>query len=186
MDRTDEHLRRLLEIVQPATAARVWHMADGDALPSDMEAYDLVTWRDAARFIDDPYRFAVEARRVLKTGGVLALHDLLLPEDARAGRYIDALERLCEPQHVRAYSASEWRGTLLDADFTVERIEVARERVKLLAWAEGCTPYVVERMQILLAQAPRAVREWLPPSCVGTGDAEFERAFVVVVGKKET
>jgi hypothetical protein len=134
--------------------------------------------------MEDNYRFAVQARHALKGGGLLAVHDLLLPEDARAARYLDALERLCQPQHVRAYSESEWRGTLLDADFMVQQIEVTRERVKLLAWAEGCSPYVIERMHILLAQAPRAVAGWLRPSCVGTADAEFERAFVVVIGKK--
>jgi ubiquinone/menaquinone biosynthesis C-methylase UbiE len=184
MDRYDEALQRLLEIVKPAADARVLNVTNADeTLSYEDEQFDVVTC-GAAHYFVDVYRFALEARRVLKVGGVLAISDDVLPEHKRAREYLNAFSRLREPEYGRAYSESEWRSTFLDADFTVEYVESETRRVELMAWASDCTPYVIERLQILLAQAPQAAHEWLRPACVGTADASFDQASIIITGKK--
>jgi hypothetical protein len=75
----------------------------------------------------------------------------------------------------------------LDADLRIEHVEAWLESpVKLLPWADRrrCTPAVIERLQIMLAQAPRAVADWLRPQCAGTPDAAFDRHRLLITGRK--
>src|SRR5262249_17449416 len=70
-----------------------------------------------------------ELARVARPGGRLAIADMLGSEDpARAARH-DAIERLCDPTHVRAIPASEWR-----ALFAAAGLETARENAGEMAY----------------------------------------------------
>jgi ubiquinone/menaquinone biosynthesis C-methylase UbiE len=160
---------------------------DAEALAFAANTFDLVTCRIAAHHFPDVYRFVLECQRVLKPGGRLVLQDQIVPEMEQAARYLDSFERLRDPSHHRMYSALEWRGTYLDAGLTVDHSELFYKPARLMSWAamQDCTPYEVERLQILLVQAPTAVREWLQPTCAGTIDAGFRQTFVLLVGRKE-
>ncbi|NWF67527.1 MAG: methyltransferase domain-containing protein [Chloroflexi bacterium] len=186
-DLTPAMLDAARAFVAPRSAANIHFCgADAEKLPCAAASFDLVTCRFAAHHFPDVYRFAVEAARVLKPGGTLAIIDHLLPEDERAGDYIDAFDRLRDPTHVRAYSESQWRGLFLDVGLSVEHVEAPRRRAGMLAWAErqGCAPEVVERLHIMLAQAPSAVAAWIQPACAGTPDAAFDHVFILITGKK--
>jgi SAM-dependent methyltransferase len=146
----------------------------------------LVTCRVAIHHFADAYRFVCEAARVLKRGGQLMIHDHLLPEQAADMAYLEAFERLRDPSHGQAFNESEWRGLLLDADLEVTHIETLRRRANLEEWAarQGRPAAVVERLQVLMAQAPDGVREWVRPSAAGTVAAEFDHVYVLIVGRK--
>jgi hypothetical protein len=76
---------------------------------------------------------------------------------------------------------------LLDAGLAVAHTEThVKSDTKLVPWAErqGCAPDTVERLQVMLAQAPAAVAEWMRPQCVGTADAAFEHHYLIIVGSK--
>lgn len=160
--------------------------ADAEHLPFADESFDLVTCRIAAHHFGDIYRFALEAARVLKPGGTLAINDHLLPNDKRAMAYIEAFDRLRDPSHNQALNEYEWRGTLLDAGLTVGQVEHVTLPTRLLDWArrQNCSADVIERLHILLAQAPRAVAEWIRPRNVGSPDAEFDHVFILITGHK--
>jgi SAM-dependent methyltransferase len=153
-------------------------------LPFEDNALDLVTCRSAAHHLADIYRFASEARRVLKPNGILAVYDALVSEHKRAADYLNAFERLRDPSHIRAYSETDWRSTFLDADFSIERVETGSHDVNLREWAQGCSPYILERLHILLAQAPKPVADWLQSTCIGTKDTTFTRHHILIIGKK--
>ncbi len=176
------------EYLTTQTASNVQYVAaDAERLAFASEAYDLVTCRIAPHHFPDCFRFVQECARVLKPGGLLVIEDHLLPDDERAARYIDAFERLRDPSHHRAFSAYEWRGMLLDAGLEVEHMEtMARRDMRLIPWAErqGCEPAIIERLQIMLAQAPSAVRAFMQPRCIGTVDAEFDHQYILLVGRK--
>lgn len=159
---------------------------DAENLPFVANSFDLVTCRIAPHHFPDCFKFVQECARVLRPGGALLVQDHVLPEDDRAARYIDSFERLRDPSHHRAYADYEWRGMFIDAGLTVEHSERMTKIGKMIPWAErtGCTPDVIERLQILLAQAPPAVAEWISPKCVGTSDVTFEHNYIIILGRK--
>lgn len=162
-------------------------LTDAENLAFVPDSFDLVTCRIAPHHFPDVYKFAVSVERVLKPGGLFVLQDHVLPEDKRAGSYIDSFQRLRDPSHHRAYSESEWRGLFLDADFIIEHGEMASKTTPLVTWAErqGCDADTIERLQVMLAQAPQVVADWLSPACVGTKDATFVQGYMLIVGRKK-
>lgn len=161
--------------------------ADAENLPFATGTFDLVTSRIAPHHFPDCFRFVQESARVLKPGGLLLIEDNSVPEDDRAARYVDAFERLRDPSHYRMYAEYEWRGMYLDAGLTVERVELIEKKGNdLVNWAErqGCTPDVIERLQILLQQAPQAAAEWMRPQAAGTTSARFDHHYILIMGRK--
>lgn len=159
---------------------------DAENLAFASAQFDLVTCRIAPHHFPDVYRFVGESARVLKPGGIFAVQDLTVPEDDRAARYVDAFYRLRDPSHHRCYAEYEWRGMFLDHRLDVEHTEALTHVIDLLPWAaqQGCTPYVIERLHILLKQAPRAVAEHFHPFAVGTPDALYQQTHLIIIGRK--
>jgi SAM-dependent methyltransferase len=162
-------------------------VGDAGTLPFATGSFDLITCRLAAHHFPDCFGFVRDCARVLKPAGRLVIQDHLAPDDDCAARYINAFERLRAPDYNRAYNGYEWRGMYLDAGLTIERDEIFRlPGIKLLTWAErkGCSAYVIERLQILLVQAPSAVADWMQPHCAGRPDATFSQPALLIAGIK--
>jgi len=164
----------------------LYSLGDAENLPFATGSFDLVTCRIAPHHFPDCFRSVQECARVLKPGGRLLVEDHVAPDDERAARYLDAFERLRDPSHVRAYADYEWRGMFLDAGLSVVHSERVVNSGRLVPWAErqGCAPDVIERLQVLLAQAPAAVAAWIEPRCVGTADAAFNHNYIIILGAK--
>jgi SAM-dependent methyltransferase len=162
---------------------------DAEALPFPAATFDGVTCRIAPHHFPDCFRFVTECARVLRPGGLLLIEDNTVPDDPRAARYIDSFARLRDPSHQRSYAGYEWAGMLLDAGLVVEQVEtLTKPAVNLLDWAgrQGASAAVIERLQVLLRQAPPAVRAWMHPFASGTPDATFDHHYVLVKGRKGT
>lgn len=165
----------------------VYSAGDAENLPFAISSFELVTCRIAPHHFPDCYRFVQECARVLKPGGLLLVEDHLAPGDERAARYLDSFERLRDPSHVRAFADYEWQGMFLDAALAVEHAEpIVKSGGKLVPWAErqGCTPETIDRLQVMMAQAPTAVADWVRPQCVGTPDASLDHHYLIIAGRK--
>jgi ubiquinone/menaquinone biosynthesis C-methylase UbiE len=174
-------------ITEQGAANLVYSAGDAENLPFVHHSFDLVTCRIAPHHFPDCFRFVQECARVLKTGGLVLIEDHLAPDDERAARYLDSFERLRDPSHVRAFASYEWQGMFLDAGLSVEHSEpFVRSGGKLVPWAErqGCTPEIIERLQVMMAQAPSVVAEWVRPQCVGTPDASLDHHYLIIAGRK--
>lgn len=160
--------------------------ADAENLPFTANTFDLITCRIAAHHFPDIFRFGMETARVLKPGGALLVQDLTNPDDERAARYVDSFERLRDPSHVRCYAEYEWRGLYLDVGLTVEHTEIHRRSANMLEWAghQGSSDYVIERLHLMMVQAPDAVKAWLNIHCAGTADASFDHVYIIIAGRK--
>lgn len=188
-DLTPAMLRGARRFLAERGAANIaFAAADAENLAFADSTFDLVTCRIAPHHFPDCFRFVCECARVLRPGGLLLIEDHVLPENDRAARYIDAFERLRDPSHHRAYAEYEWRGLFLDAGLLVEHTETLRHSAGgLVAWAarQGCTPETIERLQVMLAQAPDAARAWLNPRCAGAPDADFDHAYIIIAGRRQ-
>lgn len=159
---------------------------DAERLAFRAGTFDLVMCRIAPHHFGDPFAFVCECARVLKAGGLLLVQDHLHPEDDRAARYIDSFQRLRDPGHVRGFAEYEWRGMFLDAGLAVEAAVDVAKRTALIPWAQrqGCPDAVIERLRILLAQAPQAAAAWLEPQCIESADASFVQRHILIAGRK--
>ncbi len=93
-------------------------VADAERLPFGT-GFDAVTCRIAAHHFPEPDRFVAEAARVLHPGGTLILEDNVAPADPALDAFLNGIERLRDPTHVRSYSVPEWRSMLSRAGFEV-------------------------------------------------------------------
>lgn len=186
-DLTPRMLGAARSFIAPKAANVVYAATDAENMAFASASFDLVTCRIAPHHFPDCFRFVQECARLLKPGGRLVVMDHVHPKDDQAARYIDAFEKLRDPSHHRAFAEYEWRGMFLDAGLSVARVEIVlKDSGKLLPWAErqGCTPEVIERLQVMLAQAPEAVAAWIRPRHVGTPEAMFDHQYILIAGHK--
>jgi ubiquinone/menaquinone biosynthesis C-methylase UbiE/glutathione S-transferase len=164
-----------------------FHEHPPEKLPYDDNSFGLITSRMAAHHFSDAGAFIREAARVLKTYGYLVLIDGTVPDDqVEAHAWMNNLERLHDPSHVRYVTPNVWRKWCMDAGLTVTRLQVESHKQPDLNryYAETDTP-PENRKQILemLAKAPAAVRE-----CFKLGQEEgkivwYGRRVTLVAGK---
>ncbi len=165
----------------------IYSHADAESLPFADNTFDLVTCRAAPHHFPNAFKFVQESARVLKSGGKLVIQDHLLPDDKLAADYIEAFETLRDPSHHRAFNDAEWRGMFLDADLVIDHVERLARPTKMIAWSErqGCPPDVIERLHVLMIQAPDAVKTWINIVCAGTDDAGFDHVYILIAGHKK-
>lgn len=132
-----DHLRRA-GVPRPSAC-----QAAAECLPFRDGAFDRVTCRLAAHHFADPAAAVAEMARVLAPGGLLLFSDLIAPEDDAGDRFLNAIERLRDPSHVRSYRVSEWRTLVARAPvpLRLERCETIAARLEIGPWLErAATP----------------------------------------------
>jgi SAM-dependent methyltransferase len=160
--------------------------ADAEDLPFGAGRFDLVTCRIAPHHFPNCRRFVQEAARVLRSGGLLLVQDLCLPEQKEAAGYVDSFERLRDPSHHRGYSESEWVAMFEVEGLTVQHTELIVKHHQFRPWAErqGCSPEIMERLVELVDQAPQGVLNWMQPVAFGTREARFINHHIIIAGRK--
>jgi ubiquinone/menaquinone biosynthesis C-methylase UbiE len=80
-----------------------------EELPYPAESFAIVSCRVAPHHFTDPVRFVQEAARVLMLGGFLLIIDTTVPDDSpEAAQWLDRVEKLRDPSHVRLIPPAEW------------------------------------------------------------------------------
>jgi ubiquinone/menaquinone biosynthesis C-methylase UbiE len=131
-----------------------------EALPFLDGSFDGVTCRLAAHHFADVSRAFAEIARVLKSGGRFVLSDNYAPDDPALDRWINALEAIRDPSHVRAHTVAQWRGLLERAGFRVTGEERSTTVLETEPWlARSRTPRgEAERVREMIRTAPEAAR----------------------------
>ena len=114
----------MLAVAQKEANARQLHnirflAGDAQQIPCADASFDVVTCRKAAHHFPYVHQAVHEWARVLKPGGRLALVDSISPEEPEIDMYINEIEALRDPSHVRNYRLSEWITFLTEGGFTV-------------------------------------------------------------------
>ena len=138
-------------------------VGDAERLPFATDAFDAVTCRIAAHHFPDPEAFVGEVARVVRPGGAFALEDNVVPEDDALASFLDRLEAMRDPTHVRAYRTSTWHEWLEDAGFAVRETVRMVKRLDVEPWIGRIRSLDAEdgeRVQQYLRDAPEEAVEF--------------------------
>ncbi len=135
----------------------------GDAadLPFADEEFDLVSCRVCAHHFGRVRRSIAEMARVLVPGGDLLLIDSVSPEDPAQDTFLNALELLRDPSHVRDHRVSEWLAWLRDEGLEAEHAQTFPTLLDFDDWTARMNTPAHEREQLrrLMDGASDSVRE---------------------------
>ena len=134
-----------------------------EKLPYPDNTFGLITSRMASHKFASPESFIRESARVLKTYGYLVLIDATVPDDhVEAHEWMDTLEKLRDPSHVRFVTPNAWRKWCALTGLTVTKAQVESFKMPDVNWYFNVANTPAEnRKKILemLAKAPGSVRE---------------------------
>ncbi len=131
-----------------------------EVLPFEDASFDFVATRYSTHHWQDVPAALKEARRVLKPGGSLMVMDAVAPENVLCDTFLQTIEMLRDPSHVRDYSVAEWLSMLNAAGFTPGEPVRRRVRLDYASWiARMQTPKVyADAILALMKQIPDEVR----------------------------
>jgi len=120
------HERGLRNVVTAQGAAERLPFADG--------AFDLVLSRYSAHHWHDLRAGLREARRVLRAGGHAVFVDVVTPGSPLRDTFLQSIELLRDPSHVRNYTCAEWERTLRESGFAPGAPMLRPLRLEFAAW----------------------------------------------------
>ncbi|GMA52226.1 SAM-dependent methyltransferase [Alicyclobacillus contaminans] len=109
-------------------------LADAEQLPFLDASFDVVTCRIAPHHFLRPDVFVRESHRVLRPQGRLLIIDNVAPPESEAAEYINTIEKMRDPSHVRCASVDEWRLWLNAAGFDIVRERTRRKAFPFTTW----------------------------------------------------
>lgn len=129
----------MLEQVEALAVARnisnvSTQLGDVEALPFDDNSFDAVVSRYSAHHWVNPQTALVEFARVIKPNGQFILSDIVAPEDHHADTFLQTLELLRDPSHVRDHRVSQWHRMMASAGFSTETLLEASITLDFEAW----------------------------------------------------
>ncbi|HEX3435138.1 MAG TPA: class I SAM-dependent methyltransferase [Pseudacidobacterium sp.] len=181
-DLTDE----MLEVVKAEAARRGFgnlqtQRGSAEALPFANTSFDWVVSRYSAHHWRNITHALKEVRRVLKTGGRVCFIDIAGGHEPLFDTYLQAVEVLRDPSHVRDYTEQEWLALLENADFEASVERRWRVPIEFASWIKriGTPEERTAAIRSLWNAAPIEVRE----SFNIQQDFSFELDAVILTGK---
>lgn len=176
--------RMLAAVASEATrrglANIVTRQGPAERLPFVDAAFDLLFTRFSAHHWRDVPAALDEARRVVTPGARAVFVDAVSPGVPVLDTYLQGIELLRDPSHVRDYSVAEWRTMLEGAGFTPGAVTLRRLRLDYASWiARMRTPPEQER-------AIRALQTKMPADVVRHFAIEADGSFTIDVAAIET
>jgi ubiquinone/menaquinone biosynthesis C-methylase UbiE len=131
----------MLDVVAQTAAERglrnvVTRKGVAEQLPFATESFDYVLSRYSAHHWHDFEAALREVSRVLKPGGIAGFVDAVSPGAPLLDTYLQAIELLRDPSHVRNYSRAEWEAAMVRASLRPASVTAYRVRLDFVAWIE--------------------------------------------------
>jgi ubiquinone/menaquinone biosynthesis C-methylase UbiE len=133
-----------------------------EALPCPDASFDIVATRYSAHHWGAFRDGLAQMRRVMKPHGLGLFMDVVSPGVPLLDTWLQTLELLRDPSHVRNASVAEWQTTLAAVGFAVDDVVTYRLRLEFASWiARMRTPDVhVAAIRSLHTRAASEVRDY--------------------------
>jgi ubiquinone/menaquinone biosynthesis C-methylase UbiE len=150
-----------------------------EKLPFADESFDAVFTRFSAHHWRDVPAALKEAKRVVKNDGFAAVVDAVSPGVPVLDTYLQGIELMRDPSHVRDYSVEEWKAMLRGAGFRPGAVTMRRLPLDFASW--------IARMRVApaMAQSIRAVQSAMSADVVRHFDIKDDGAFTIDVATIE-
>jgi ubiquinone/menaquinone biosynthesis C-methylase UbiE len=128
-----------------------------EQLPFKDASFDFVATRYSAHHWHNVPRALNEARRVVRANGYAVFADTVAPEEPLLDTWLQSIELLRDPSHVRNYTSTQWLGMLKAAGFKTTEPVIRPVRLEFASWvARMATPEVnVRAIRALQAAMPK-------------------------------
>ncbi|MGY6275276.1 class I SAM-dependent methyltransferase [Methylomonas sp. MgM2] len=157
----------MLAVVEAEAQCRGLHniavrAGTAEALPFADAGFDWVVSRYSAHHWTEVAAALAEMHRVLRPNGMLLLMDVLSPGTHLLDTWLQSLELLRDPSHVRDRSLAEWQALLATAGFRTASVRTFRLPLAFGPWIEriGTPPPHVTALRRLQQSAPREVSDY--------------------------
>ncbi len=137
--------------------------ADAEDLPFPAGSFTLLTCRIAPHHFPDVPRALEEFHRVLRRkGGRMVIIDTLLPDDPETAEFYQAMEKMRDPTHVRAYTKDEWTRMIEVAGFEVAATRVFPKTHEFQEWARraGLSREGIQGLNRFFIEAPAKIQDY--------------------------
>ena len=133
--------------------------ADAERLPFLTASFDRVVCRIAPHHFPDVHAAISEMVRVARPGGKIGIIDSVVPEDPALDAFLNGVEKVRDPSHVRSYRLEEWVFFLKEAGLSLLHVSCAWKEHPFREWVSRTgRPGVVQREveEMFLSAFPRA------------------------------
>jgi SAM-dependent methyltransferase len=144
-----------------------------EALPFEDASFDAVLSRFSAHHWHHWEKGLAEARRVVKPTGIVAFADCVSPGAPMLDTYLQGIELLRDPSHVRDYSVAEWRQALTRAGFAPGAVTERRLRLDFASWIARMETPPIQR------DAIRALQQVMAKDVVEHFAIESDGSFTI-------
>lgn len=136
-------------------------VGNAEHLPFPDESFTLVICRYTGHHFHNPARVVQEVARVLTAAGHFLVVDNTSPDDIAADHWINTVEVLRDPSHVREWSQGEWQRYFQDAGLSFAVTHTWLKMLEFDDWVarQQTPPDAVAELRALFAAAPPALRE---------------------------
>ena len=185
-DFTPAMLEQVQQLAQERAIANVI-TCEGDVenLPFDNDTFDIIATRYSAHHWLHPEVALAEFKRVLKPRGTFIISDIMARENYAQDTFLQAVELLRDPSHVRDYRIPEWQGMMAEAGFTTETVYTFDLTLHFDTWTKRmATPAQnVDMLKTLFNIASKDIKQaFALPDKISGNDFTFVIPGAVIAG----
>ncbi|WP_409296852.1 class I SAM-dependent methyltransferase [Peribacillus sp. SCS-26] len=160
---------------------------DAEKLPFADESFDIVTCRIAPHHFPDVAAFVSEVFRVLKPNGKFLLDDNIVPEDDELDNFYNAIEKIRDYSHVRAWKKTEWISMLESAGFIIHQLHRFEKSFEFASWCRRMNLPQEEQRRLgdIFRGAPERAKKYFKIGLEGENITSFMGEAMVVCASKE-
>ncbi len=112
----------------------------GERLPFPNSTFDMAVTRFAVHHFAEPYFQVKELARVVRPGGVVAIIDLVAPDDSLLAATYNHLERLRDPSHSKALTTNALIALAKAEGLNIDHVASQQIEVNVKNWLDLSQP----------------------------------------------
>lgn len=133
-----------------------------ESLPFEDASFDVIISRFSAHHWQHLMQALLEMRRVIKPTGLIIIIDIIAPPVPLFDSFLQTIEMLRDPSHVRDYSAAQWLASMGQAGFCTQSMTTHKLTLDFDTWISRMrTPeHYATSIKALQSQCSQEVRNY--------------------------